>query len=254
MLPVSGAVLTVREPTGADEVFVVETPLTPLPALLELASRVTSGISGGPLDMASLPATDLDAAALVIRQAWIGDTIRTDIACPAPGCGERIDVAFGIADYLRHHRPRRPRGVTETPGAWFTLDRAQVRFRIPTVADLLAASAATRPVQELTGRCVEAPEMPRALARRVDHALAALAPGLDDLIGGACPACEGVVTMRFDPLCYVLAELRNVFSGVYLDVHTLAAAYGWPEDAILALPRGRRRRYASAITDGRSVA
>jgi hypothetical protein len=252
LLPVSGAVLAVREPTGADEVFVVETPLAPLPALIELASRVTSSAAGGPLDVAGLPATDLDAAALMIRRAWVGDAIRADTVCPAPGCGERIDAAFGIGDYLDHHRPRRPRGVTETPEAgWFTLDRVQVRFRIPTVADLLAASAASRPAQALSGRCIDAPEVPRALARRVDHALAALGPRLDDLIGGACPACGEVVTMRFDPLGYVLAELRNVFSGVYLEVHVLAAAYGWPEDAILALPRSRRRRYASAIADRR---
>jgi hypothetical protein len=255
VLPVSGTAAAVREPTGADEVFVVETALAPLPALLELAGRVTSDDQGEALDAASLPATDLDAAALAIRRTWIGDTIRADTLCPAPGCGARIDVAFGIGDYLDHHRPRRPRGVTETPDAgWFTLPRAQVRFRIPTVADLLAVSAASQPALALSGRCIEAPEVPRALARRLDHALAALAPRLDDLIGGACPACGEVVAMRFDPLGYVLAELRNAFSGVYLEVHALAAAYGWPEQAILALPRGRRRRYASAIADGRRVA
>ena len=255
MLPVSGAVLAVREPTGADEVFIVETALAPLPALFELASRVTSSADGGALDLAGLPATDLDAAVLVIRRTWIGDTIRADTVCPAPGCGDRIDVAFGIGDYLGHHQPRRLRGVTEAPDAgWFTLSGAQVRFRIPTVADLLAVAAASQPALALSGRCIEAPKMPRALARRLDHALAALAPSLDDLIGGACPACGEVVTMRFDPLGYVLAELRSVFSGVYLEIHTLAAAYGWSERAILALPRGRRRRYASAIADGRRVA
>ena len=133
-------VLAVREPTGADEVFVVETSLAPMPALLELARRVTAAATGDPLDWASLPATDLDAAALVIRQSWIGDTIRTDAMCPAQGCGERIDVSFGIDAYLEHHRPRRPRGVTEAADdGWFTLVRAPVRFRIPTVADLLAA-------------------------------------------------------------------------------------------------------------------
>ena len=255
MLPVSGAILAVREPTGADEVFVVETDLAPLPALIELASRVTSSSGGDPLDVAGLPATDLDAVALMIRRAWIGDAIRADTVCPGPRCGERIDVAFGIGDYLGHHQPRRPRGVTEAPEpGWFMLDRVQVTFRIPTVADLLAASAASAPAQALSGRCIEASEVPRALTRRLDHAFAALAPRLDDLVGGACPACGEVVTMRFDPLGYVLAELRNVFSRVYLEVHVLATAYGWPEDAILALPRSRRRRYASAIADGRWVA
>ena len=251
----NGTAVTVLEPTGADEVFVVETPLAPLPALLELVSRVTRSPTGGPVDWPGRPATDLDAAVLTLRRSWIGDTIRTDVACPAPGCGERIDVSFGVGDYLGQHRPRRPRGVTETSDAgWLTLPGARVRFRIPTVADLLAASRAAQPEQVLSSRCVDAPELSPGLARRLDHALTALAPSLDDHIGGACPACGHVVALRFDPLSYVLAELRNVFSRVYLEVHALAATYGWPEEAILALPRGRRRRYASAIGEGRWVA
>jgi hypothetical protein len=255
LLPVSGAVLAVREPAGADEVFVVETVLSPMPALLELARRVAGTSAGAPLDWVGLPATDLDAAALVIRQCWIGDMIRTDAPCPAQGCGERIDVSFGIGAYLEHHRPRTPRGVTGAPeDGWFTLAGAPVRFRIPTVADLLAVASDARPADVLSGRCIDAPEISRAIARRLDRAFAALAPSLDDLIGGACPACGHEVAMRFDPLGYTLTELRNVFSGIYLETHALAAAYGWPEDAILALPRSRRRRYASVIGGGRWVA
>jgi hypothetical protein len=255
LLPVSGAVLAVREPVGADEVFVAETALSPMAALLELARRVASTSAGGPLNWASLPATDLDAAALVIRKCWIGDMIRTDAPCPAQGCGERIDVSFGIGAYLEHHRPRKPRGVTGTPeDGWFTLVGAPVRFRIPTVADLLAVASDVRPADTLSSRCIDAPEISRPIARRLDHAFAALAPSLDDLIGGACPACGHEVAMRFDPLGYTMTELRGVFSGVYLETHALAAAYGWPEDAILALPRSRRRRYASVIGGGRWVA
>ena len=254
MLPVSGARLSVREPTGADEIFVVETSLAPMPALLELARRVTAAATGDPLDWASLPATDLDAVALVIRQSWIGDTIQADAMCPAQDCGERIDVSFGIDAYLEHHRPRRPRGVTEAADhGWFTLVRVPVRFRVPTIADLLAAASEGQPEETLSGRCVDAPEIPRALARRLDRALASLAPALDDLIGGTCPACGHAVTIRFDPLSYTLAELRTIFSAVYLETHALAATYGWPEEAILALPRSRRRRYASLIDDGRWV-
>jgi hypothetical protein len=254
LLPVSGLALAVREPTGEDELYLVETTLAPLPALLELARRVTSTTAGGPLDWARLPATDLDAAALVIRRSWIGEVIRTDASCPGPGCGERIDVSFGIEDYLQHHRPRRPRGLTEAPGeGWFTLAGETVRFRLPTVADLLATATGDRPAEALSGRCVDAPEISRALARRLDRALSALAPSLDDLLGGRCPACGHEVTMRFDPLVYTLAELRNAFSGIYLETHALATAYGWPEETILALPRGRRRRYASFIADERPV-
>ncbi len=255
MLPVSGVALAIREPTGEDELSVVETALAPLPAFLELSRRVARTVTGGSLDWTSLPATDLDAAALVIRRSWIGEMIRTDAMCPGPGCREPIDVSFGIGDYLQHHRPRRPRGVTAAPDeGWFTLAGATVRFRIPTVADLLAVTPGDRPTETLSGRCVEAPEISRALARRLDRALSTLAPSLDDLLGGSCPACGHEVTVRFDPLAYTLAELRNAFSGIYLETHALAAAYGWPEEAILAIPRSRRRRYASIVADERSVA
>ena len=164
-------------------------------------------------------------------------------------------MSFGIGDYLEHHRPRRPRGVTQAPDeGWFTLAGATVRFRIPTVADLLAAAAGMRPAETLSGRCIDAPEISRALARRLDHALSSLAPSLDDLLGGTCPACGQDVTMRFDPVAYTLTELRNTFSGIHRETHALAAAYGWPEATILALPRARRRRYASIIADERAGA
>jgi hypothetical protein len=254
LLPVSGMTLAVREPTGEDEVYVLETTLAPLPAILELARRVASTSTGGPVDWPSLPATDLDAAALMIRWSWIGGVISTDASCPGAGCRERIDVSFGIGDYLLHHRPRRPRSVIAMAGpGWFTLAGATVRFRLPTVADLLAAAACDQPAEELHDRCIDAPELSRTLAGRLDRALSALAPSLEDLLGGSCPACGHPVTIRFDPLAYTLAELRQACSGIHLEVHALAAAYGWQEDAILALPRSRRRRYASMIARERQA-
>lgn len=256
MLPVSGVVLAVREPAGEDELYVVETALAPVPALLGLASRVAGAACGDPLDWPGLPAVDLHAAALTIRRCWLGDAIRTETQCPDPGCGERIDVSFGIADYVGHHPPRRPRGVTEGPEAgWFTLAGTTVRFRVPVVADLLVAAADGSPAADsLAGRCVDAARISRPLARRLDRALSALAPSLSDLVGGVCPACGREVAIRFDPLEYTLAELRGVFSGIQLETHLIASAYGWPEAAILALPRGRRRRYASLIADERRAA
>jgi len=254
VLPVSGVVLSVREPTGEDELFLVETTLAPLPAFLELARRVGRTAAGDPLDWTSLSASDIGAGALVIRRSWLGDAIRTDTTCPDPGCRERIDVSFGIEAYIEHHRPRRPRGVTKGPGeGWFELAGAPVRFAIPTVADLLEAASASAPADTLSARCVDAAQVSPALARRLDRALAALAPSLDDVLGGSCPACGHEVTMRFDPLAYTLTELQAAFSGIYLETHALAAAYGWPEREILALPRTRRRRYASIVVDERSL-
>jgi hypothetical protein len=255
LLPVSGTVLAVREPTGVDELYVLETTLAPAPALLGLAGRVATTSTGGAIDWADLPVTDLAATALLIRRAWMGDAIRTDTRCPDPGCRERIDVSFGIADYLGHHRPRRPRGVTAAPDpGWFTLAGSAVRFRVPTVADLLTAQPDGQVADTLASRCIDAEQISRSLARRLDRALSAVAPSLSDRVGGICPACGREVAMRFDPIAYTLADLRNAFAGIHVETHALASAYGWPEDAILALPRGRRQLYASIIADERSVA
>lgn len=263
MLPVSAIELVVREPTGQDELYVAETALAPVPALLGLAARVTRTAAGAEVDWAGLPASDLDAVALTIRQAWLGDTISTDAWCPGPTCGERVDVAFGIGDYLRHHSPRRPRGVKKHSGVagtnggvtgWFTLTGTDVRFRVPVVGDVLAAQQTGQPHTDLLSRCVEVTDLSAAVARRLDRALSALAPSLADLVGGDCPACGQQVTLRFDPVGYTLAELRDAFAGVVWQTHAIAAAYGWPEEAILALPRRRRARYASIIADERSVA
>jgi hypothetical protein len=252
LLQVSGTALIVREPTGQDEMFLVETTLSPLAAVLELARRVADAADGTPIDWPGLPAADIGTAALEIRRSWFGDLIRSEARCPDPECGEWIDVSFSIRDYLRYHRPRRARGIVRTPGEdSFSLAQATVRFRIPTVADLLAVVDDQRPAEALSRRCVDAPEISRALARRLDRALSALAPNLDDVLGGGCPGCGHRVAVRFDPLGYTLAELRSAFSGIFLETHTLACAYGWPEEVILALPRSRRRRYASIIASER---
>lgn len=260
MLPVSGIALAVAEPTGDDELYVIETALPPAPLMAGLASRVATAVGGDPVDWAGLPATDLGAAALIIRRCWLGDAIRTDTTCPDPDCRERIDVGFGIEDYIGHHQPRRPRGAEAAgpsgvvgPG-WFTLTGTGVRFRVPTVGDLLAAESAGPPADRLARLCIEGAEVSRALARRLDRALSAMAPSLDDLVGGNCPACGREVALRFDPIGYTVADLRGAFSGIYTQAHALAAAYGWPEETILALPSRRRRQYAALIADERWVA
>ena len=76
MLAVSGVGLVVLEPTGEDELFVLETPLAPLPAMVELGRRVTCTEHGTPVDWSTLPAADVGAAALLIRRSWLGDAIR----------------------------------------------------------------------------------------------------------------------------------------------------------------------------------
>jgi hypothetical protein len=251
MLLADAPAIDVREPVGDDELFLLETRLAPAPAMVALAGRVAT-VAGRPLDWDQVAAAQLGAVALGIRRAWIGDRILSEARCPEAGCAERVDVSFSSGTYLAHHRPRRPRNVRASDDGWYRFAGSPVRFRIPSVADLLAAADSAEPAAALASRCLEPGELPAPAAQKVDRALAALAPSLESLVGGQCPACGAEVALRFDPLTYSLLELRDAFAGIYRETHALASAYGWPEETILRQPRSRRQRYAAMIFEDRS--
>lgn len=245
LLPVSGRQLRIREPRGDDELLVLERPGSSAQTMLELAARLAAAADGSDLDWPALPAVDLAAAALLVREVWLGATIRTEALCPSADCGEAIDVSFGIGDYLDHHRPRSFRGAVEDGSGWFGLTGSDVRFRIPLIGDLVAGALAD---------CVRPADVSAVEARRVDRALDALAPRLDGELTGSCPDCGRSVELRFEPIAYVIEELRDASSGLFAQVHELARAYHWSESAILALNRNRRRGYVSLVREEYALA
>jgi hypothetical protein len=245
VLPVSGRHLRIREPRGDDELLVLESAGPAPQTMLALAARLAAAEDGSALDWPSLPVVDLGAAALLVREAWLGGTIRTEALCPSDDCAEVIDVSFGITAYLDHHRPRSFRGVVEDGSSWFALTRSDVRFRIPRIADVVAGTLAD---------CVRPVDLSAGEARRVDRALEALAPRLDGELTGSCPACGRSVELRFEPISYVIEELRDASSGLFAQVHELALAYHWSEASILALDRARRRGYVSLIREEYALA
>jgi hypothetical protein len=255
VLPGSGLVLSVGDPTSADELFVLETALEPPLAMLELARRVVRVPGGEGPDWDRLPATDLGAVALTIRRGWLGDALSARGECPDPSCRQAVDVTFSIGAYIDHHRPRLARGAEPAgePG-WYQLRGTTVRFRAPLVADLLGARETDHALAVLTDRCVTPTDLSASQARRIDRALSALSPPLDGVVSGVCPECGRAVMLGFEPCGFVLAELREEFAAIYLETHLIAASYGWDEAVILGLPRARRRRYAGLAAQERAAA
>jgi hypothetical protein len=245
VLPASGTRVWLRDATGEDEILVLASAEPPVSTILSLAARLASDGTGQPLDWLALPAVDLGAGALLIRATWLGETIRTEALCPSEKCGEPIDIAFGIPDYLEHHRPRRVLMLSRDDDGWLSFDGGDTRFRIPTIADMLAELHDRG--QTLRVRCLRPPNPTAKYLRRVDRALEALAPRLDGELSGTCPACGTVVELRFEPIGYVLEELRDACVGVYAQVHELALAYHWSEESILALDRRTRGRYVAMV-------
>lgn len=242
-LPVSGLKVRFRPPDGTDEIAFLEGDGAPAAAALRLVERIATLADGTTTEWARLPATDFHAALLHLRAMLVGPIIRSDVACPA--CRQRVDISFGVADYLSHIRPARPRDLAAgARDGWLRL--AGLEFRPPTIGDLIAVANDPHPADALRSRCLPAAASART-RQRLERAVERLAPEVSGHVGGACPDCGEQVSAFFDVTAFVGAELRRQAASVYADVHLLAVAYGWDEAAILRLPGARRRRYAELI-------
>jgi hypothetical protein len=275
-LPVSGHWVALRQLTGSDEVFLGEATGDDTALALGLAERLPRCVSDPTLDWSALTISDLDALILRLRQIVIGDRLTADIGCQAAGCGERIDISFGIDDYLMHNEPKEaghqrawkvePAGepgwfrVIDAPGKRRTARKgapaqsddsdhaadqgSPVLFRLPTVGDQLALAGRRDAAEELARRCIRPLQTPSRLRRRAEKAMEAMAPCLAGNLRGVCPKCGSDVVVYFDARQFCLRELRDRTAFIYQEVDLLARRYHWSEADILAMPRVRRANYA----------
>lgn len=263
-LPVSGVRVALRHPTGAEDLLIAEAGASDLSLALALAVRLSCTADGKPIPWDAMAVGDLDAFVVRLRQALIGDRVVTDVACRDEACSARIDVSFRLEAYLAHHRPvvrmrgsrrRTVRANAESPG-WFELvegslagQRQRVRFRLPSVGDVIACAQEPNVVDALWRRCTELYDAPTQ-RRRVEAAMEALAPALSGTLRGVCPECATPIDAYFDARSYCLSELRDRASFIFEDVDLLAQRYGWTERAILAMPSARRASYLETIRYG----
>ncbi|MCW3097933.1 MAG: hypothetical protein JWL77_3551 [Chthonomonadaceae bacterium] len=249
-LPVSQIGVEIRPPSGEEDLLLLEAPRRDRRLTVALASRLTTSLDAAlaPIDWPSLCFTDLDAFLIGLRQSMRGDRIRTDTRCPRTGCGARVDVDFRLSDYLAHYAPRVSRQVEKDAEAgWFRLRDAPAAFRLVTVSDEIAIAYQSLPEEALALQCLRPGNMAGPLRRRVERAMASLAPCLENDIDGLCPECGARIALRFDPQEFILRELQQQAASLYEDVHLLAKHYHWSELQILALPHTRRTQYADRI-------
>jgi hypothetical protein len=189
-----------------------------------------------------------------MRLPWLGDRLLAETTCPAPGCGARVDIAFGIAAFLAHHRPLPPRlrawqvAPCAEQAGWFVLRAlgaaATARFRLPTAGDERDVAGHADAAAALARRCIAPLPLQAGARRAAEAAMTALAPPLAGPLAGTCPECGADVPIDFDPRRYVLAELRARAGFIAEEVDALAGRYHWTERAILDLPGPRRTAYA----------
>lgn len=252
-LPISGLQVTVRQPTGAEDLLLQESRDLNTGIALRLLDRLAHCPHESTANWSSLTITDFEALLLMLRRVALGDVIRAETNCAA--CRAKADVSFRIADLLASQKPRLPRGVEKIDGnGSYRIPGEDVQFRLPSCGELRDMDRTTNGELELIRRCVQPPDVPARIRRRIERAMEALAPRFSRELTGECPECHAGMNFYFDVQQFVLRELRDHAAMIFEDVHLLALHYKWPEENILALPRRRRELYAEALRSQGSAA
>ena len=132
-------------------------------------------------------------------------------------------------------------------------DGRALDFRLPTVRDIELAARSSSPLEDIVSGCAieldaDVSVQDTALHEALSNALEAADPLGRIIIEARCPSCGTTVLPAFDPANLVLREFAAAARRLEDDIHVLAAAYGWSESEILALPDPRRRRYVDRVT------
>lgn len=245
-LPVSGWEVDMRPLDGTDDLLLLEQSGNAVERALALLGRLARrSVAGERADWPGLCITDFEVLLAAVRQAALGPDLLCVFDCPAPGCGERVEVGFRLNQYVAAVRPRRPLAVlpADRP-AWFRLADEALAFRLPTAADQAGVLGARDAASRLAERCLDPPGVAGRARARAEQAMAAMAPEISRPVAGRCPACGTQVRAGLHLPSLVMSELRRAAVGLHDEVHRLAAAYHWQEAAILALPQRRRQAYA----------
>lgn len=257
----------IRPLEGNDEAFLYEIGDGLLPAQWTTAilTRCLEGI--GPLEridedlVRSISTGDREALLIHLRRLTFGDRMDCTILCPAPACGETMELELYASslllppypdDLMYHER------VFEDGG-----QPVRVRFRLPTGSDQEAAAGLALADEEaaadlLLRRCIseirdgagrDVDGIPPKLAAQVSGAMADLDPQSELRLDLICPFCKGCSSVVFDTAAYFSRELERKVEQIYTEVHTIASHYHWSESEILGLSAGRRRRYLDLIDE-----
>jgi len=189
--------------------------------------------------LASLTIGQRDARLLALREAMFGAQLTGITDCPE--CGEKIELTFNCSDIRQH-------GEIE-PAAELAVQSngREVRFRLPTSADLLAVNSS----EQLLERCLldRGNDLTKDLFLAVVEKMSSADPMADIHLALNCPSCAHKWEAAFDIVAFLWREISAAARRLLREVHTLASAYGWAEPEILSLSPARRRVYLEMATE-----
>lgn len=240
------------ELSGAAELLAADLAESALPQPARVSrflAATLAEVGGRPLDQPAADALSVGDRQYLVRQvgAALGrDRIWLTRRCTACGAGFDIPVAQAAL-------PVKAAGASY-PEAEVVLRGRTHRLRVPTGADQAAiahlpeAAAADALLDRLLDPAPDGPLTPDE-RDRLDAVLEDMAPEVALEAQAHCPDCGAENRVAVDPyLTLALADLE-----ILEEVHVLARRYHWSEAEILALPRGRRKRYLGLIDRERGM-
>lgn len=169
---------------------------------------------------------------LGLHRALCGTAIEARVTCP--DCATDNEAELPVAALL--NLPDPPDAVVVD-----TADGPR-RFGLPRLSDL-DLPGLTRLVAHLALDPVALPDP--ALCDQVAAAWEEADPAGAIALDLTCSACGRALTASVDPAPFVARDLDLLADRLMREIDAIARAYGWSEDAILALPADRRRRYVA---------
>jgi hypothetical protein len=241
--------ITARALTGEDEASFAEEAArgeSALALIAALAARAGRRDGERIDDPTAMTLGEAQGFALRLRAASLEGPARAAFSCSA--CGERLELPLDPAQLLV---------PSAAAPATATIDGLSFSCRPATVGDVLAAASSDDPGRALLARCVSVTDsggepcdvaaLPEALADAMAAHLLALDAQAETVLACTCPGCGASLEAVFDPAQFLAAELASATPALFVDVLAIAARTGWTEQAILAMPRQRRRGYAAAL-------
>ena len=204
----------------------------------------------GTSELADMPLGLRDLHLMTLFAENFGATLDGVAACPA--CGAALEAAVAVGDVWLGPGEAQRVDLFEWRGQGW-----RVAFRLPTTGDLMAIRGAADPAEALRARVidtVEGPEgeaalavLPEPVRAAWEAEVAALDPQAEVLLSLTCAECAHPFQVPLEPERFLAYEAERRAQFILQEVHLLASAYGWSEDAILALSDARRRRYVELV-------
>jgi len=193
-----------------------------------------------------------DTQLLLLRKQLFGSQLTGIASCPS--CDEQLEFRLDCNKVQSSQKESRE-GTS-----MMRLSGLDVEFKLPTVADIATLDPQLSQRDNtaiLLKRCIVAVKedgvdlsvdaVPEEVLDRVTRRMGEIEPEADMRLGLSCPRCTHSWLVSIDIVSFLWQEIHAWASRILLEVHTIAAAYGWSESEILAMTTRRRDVYLGMI-------